>query len=58
VKVPGKSGVEEVNVNAIDGSLIAVEHESPETEAKEAKAEAAVKEAKHKKAPADTTSRS
>lgn len=57
VKVPGKSGIEEVNVNAIDGSLIAVEHESAEAEAKEAKAEAAEHKAKHKKAPADTSSR-
>lgn len=57
VKVPGKSGIEEVNVNAIDGSLIAVEHEPAETEAKEAKAEAAEHRAKHRKAPADTSSR-
>jgi hypothetical protein len=57
VKVPGKSGIEEVNVNAIDGSLIAVEHESAETEAKEAKAEAREKQSKHRKTPADTSSR-
>ena len=29
IKIPGKSGIEEVNVNAADGSVIAVEHESP-----------------------------
>jgi len=39
LKVPGKSGIEEVNVNAIDGTVIAVEHESPATEKKEAAAE-------------------
>jgi uncharacterized membrane protein YkoI len=35
----GKSGVEEVNIDAIDGSVIAHEHESAKVEAKEAKAE-------------------
>lgn len=39
IKVPGKSGIEEVNVSAIDGSVIGVEHESPATEKKEAEAE-------------------
>lgn len=57
VKVPGKPGIEEVNVNAIDGSVIAVEHESASTEAKEAKAEAAEQKGKHRKAPADTSSK-
>jgi hypothetical protein len=57
VKVPGKSGIEEVNVNAVDGSLIAVEHESAATEAKEAKTEAAEKKAKHKQTPADASSK-
>lgn len=42
ITVPGKKGVEEVNVNAIDGSVVAKEHETAKTE----KAEAA------KKAPA------
>jgi uncharacterized membrane protein YkoI len=36
IKIPGKSGIEEVNVSAADGSVIAVEHESPATEKKEA----------------------
>ena len=40
ITVPGKSGVEEVNVNAIDGSVVAKIHESAKTEKKEAKQEA------------------
>ena len=44
VTVPGKTGIEEVNVNAIDGSVVAKEHESPKSEKKEA-----AKEAKEKK---------
>ncbi len=45
ITVPGKSGIDEVNVNAIDGSVVAKQHESPKTEKKEA-----VQEAKEKKA--------
>ena len=45
ITIPGKTGIEEVNVNAIDGSVVAREHETPKME----KAEAA-KEAKEKKA--------
>lgn len=45
ISVPGKTGIEEINVNAIDGSVVAREHETPKAE----KAEAA-KEAKEKKA--------
>jgi uncharacterized membrane protein YkoI len=41
ITVPGKTGVEEVNVNAIDGSVVAKTHETPKAEkaemAKEAK---------------------
>jgi uncharacterized membrane protein YkoI len=44
VTVPGKTGIDEVNVNAIDGSIVAKEHESPKSEKKEA-----VKAAKEKK---------
>jgi uncharacterized membrane protein YkoI len=44
MKTEGKSGIDEVNVNAITGKIIAVSHESPATEKKEAAAEA--KEAK------------
>jgi uncharacterized membrane protein YkoI len=47
ITVPGKSGIDEVNVNAIDGSVVAKQHETPKAE----KAEA-TKEAKEKKAPA------
>lgn|SRR5437763_7270198 len=47
ITVPGKSGVEEVNVNAIDGSVVGTEHESAKTEKAEAAKEA--KEAKPKK---------
>ncbi len=36
ISVPGKTGIEEVNVNAIDGSVVAHEHETPKMEKKEA----------------------
>jgi uncharacterized membrane protein YkoI len=36
IKVAGKSGIEEVNVDAITGAVIAREHESPKAEKKEA----------------------
>ncbi len=38
--VPGKSGIEEVNVDANTGKVVAVEHEGPKAEAKEAAADA------------------
>jgi uncharacterized membrane protein YkoI len=44
ITVPGKTGIDEVNVNAIDGSVVAKQHETPKSEKKEA-----VKEAKEKK---------
>ena len=44
ITVPGKSGVEEVNVNAADGTVVGKMHESAKTEKKEA-----VKESKEKK---------
>jgi len=41
ITVPGKTGIEEVNVNAIDGSVVGKpHHESPKTEKAEAKQEA------------------
>jgi uncharacterized membrane protein YkoI len=46
ISVPGKSGVEEINVNAIDGSVVSKEHESAKTERKEAAQEAKEKKAK------------
>jgi uncharacterized membrane protein YkoI len=39
IKVAGKSGVEEVNVDAMTGAIVAHEHEDAKTEAKEKKAE-------------------
>lgn len=39
ITVPGKTGIEEVNVNAIDGSVVGKEHETPKSEKKEAAAE-------------------
>jgi uncharacterized membrane protein YkoI len=41
IKVAGEPGIEEVNVNAMDGSVIGVEHESAATVKKEAAAEKA-----------------
>ena len=44
ITVPGKSGIEEVNVNAIDGTVVGKPmHESAATEKKEAKQEAKAK---------------
>ena len=40
ISVAGKTGIDEVNVNAMDGSIVAKSHESPKTEKKEAKQEA------------------
>jgi len=40
ISVPGKSGIDEVNVNAIDGTVVAKSHEGPKAEKKEAAAEA------------------
>lgn len=40
ISVPGKTGVEEVNVNAIDGTIVAKQHESARMEKKEAAKEA------------------
>lgn len=39
MKVAGKAGVEEVNVNALNGRIVDVSHESPAAEKKEAAAE-------------------
>ena len=39
IKVAGKSGIEEVNVNAMDGAVVGVEHESSADEQKEAGAD-------------------
>lgn len=39
ITVAGKSGVDEVQVNAIDGSVVSVVHENAKAEKKEAQAE-------------------
>lgn len=39
IKVAGKTGIEEVNIDAMTGALVAHEHETPATEKKEAAAE-------------------
>ena len=46
MKVPGKSGIDEVNIDAMTGTLISNQHETPKDEKAEAKADA--KAAKHK----------
>jgi len=51
IKVAGKSGIEEVQVDAITGDVVAVEHESPDDEKKEADADKAKAKAKAKKKP-------
>ncbi|HKR08694.1 MAG TPA: PepSY domain-containing protein [Gemmatimonadaceae bacterium] len=43
VKIPGRSGIEEINVNAKTGAVVSTEHESPASERREAKAEKAGK---------------
>jgi uncharacterized membrane protein YkoI len=45
IKVPGKSGIEEVNIDAITGKVLAVSHESAAVEKKEAADEAKAKAA-------------
>jgi uncharacterized membrane protein YkoI len=40
ITVPGKTGIDEVNVNAIDGSVVGKQHETPKAEKAEAKQEA------------------
>ncbi|MEO6879104.1 MAG: PepSY domain-containing protein [Gemmatimonadaceae bacterium] len=46
LKVPGRTGIEEVNVNAKTGAVVNVEHETPGAEKGEAKAEKGGKPAK------------
>ena len=41
VKVPGKSGIQEVNVNALNGAVLGVHHEGAAAERKEAQADSA-----------------
>jgi uncharacterized membrane protein YkoI len=46
ISVPGKTGIEEIAVSAIDGSVVTHEHETPAMEKKEAALEAKEKKAK------------
>ena len=46
ITVPGKTGIDEIAVSAIDGSIVAREHETPAMEKKEAAQEAKEKKAK------------
>jgi hypothetical protein len=39
IRVPGKSGIEEVQVDAINGEVVSMVHESPKAERKEAQQE-------------------
>ncbi len=50
IKTAGKSGIDEVNIDAVTGKIIAFEHETPKMEKKEAAedAKAAKKAAKKK----------
>jgi uncharacterized membrane protein YkoI len=49
LKVPGKSGIDEVNIDAMTGKLVSNLHETPKAERAEAKADAkAAKAAKAK----------
>ena len=49
ITVPGKTGIDEVNVNAIDGSVVAKQHETPKAEKKEAAQESKEKKTAAKK---------
>ena len=49
ITVPGKTGIDEVNVNAIDGSVVAKQHETPKAEKTEAAQEAKEKKTAAKK---------
>jgi uncharacterized membrane protein YkoI len=46
ITVPGKAGIEEINVNAMDGSVVNHEHENAKAEKKEAAQEAKEKKSK------------
>jgi uncharacterized membrane protein YkoI len=53
ITIPGKEGIEEVNIDAITGKLVGREHESEATEKKEARKEG--KEGARKEARKDST---
>jgi hypothetical protein len=43
IQVPGRQGVEEVQISAIDGKLVSREHETPAAESREARSERKVR---------------
>lgn len=47
MNVPGKSGIDEINVNALNGRIVAVSHEGPAAENDEAAAEKKETNRKH-----------
>jgi hypothetical protein len=53
MKVPGKSGIDEVNIDAISGKLVSHQHETPAAEKAEAKADAKAAKADAKAAKAE-----
>ena len=46
MKVPAKSGIDEVNIDAMTGTLVSHQHETPKDERAEARADAKLKKAK------------
>lgn len=40
IAVPGRAGIEEVQIGAIDGKLVSLQHETPAKERREARADA------------------
>ena len=51
MKVPGKSGIDEVNIDAMTSTLVSNQHETPKDEKAEAKADAKAAKAAAKKKP-------
>ena len=51
MKVAGKSGIDEVNIDAMTGKLVSHQHETPKDERAEAKADAKAAKAAAKKKP-------
>lgn len=51
MKVPGKSGIDEVNIDAMTSTLVSNQHETPKDEKAEAKADAKAARAAAKKKP-------
>jgi uncharacterized membrane protein YkoI len=54
IRVPGKSGIEEVQIDAMNGKVVSIEHETPQAERKEAQEEKQEAQ-KGKGAPTKTT---